>query len=182
MILHPGHPLRGRRLSVVRRNSQRGERQWIIELPDGSRQYVPASWCTPLVPPSLAPSLSADAADAMDESQSPGTTTSPLCLTGLRELAALVGHLRDAGRPGRGEQDAGPSRESRQGRSLPGRTLGTTEVRREAEPAVADLGELPDSRASTAGEHDRPDGTSPSSCQPDQPAVGGEEVGRPCRP
>jgi ABC-type glycerol-3-phosphate transport system substrate-binding protein len=48
--VHPGHPLVGRGLPVVRRYRERGERLWVIELPDGSRQYVPASWCTPLAP------------------------------------------------------------------------------------------------------------------------------------
>src|SRR5437764_14329039 len=48
MVLYPGHPLVGRIVSVVRRYGQRERGQWIIELPDGSRQYIPISWCSPL--------------------------------------------------------------------------------------------------------------------------------------
>ena len=59
IVEHPGHPLVGRSLPVVRRYRERGERLWVIELPDGSRQYVPASWCTPLAPPSERPVMAA---------------------------------------------------------------------------------------------------------------------------
>lgn len=48
MVLYPGYPLVGRIVTVVRRYGQRERGQWIIELPDGSRQYVPIAWCAPL--------------------------------------------------------------------------------------------------------------------------------------
>jgi hypothetical protein len=48
MVVYRGHPLVGRIVTVVRRYGRRERGQWIIELPDGSRQYVPISWCAPL--------------------------------------------------------------------------------------------------------------------------------------
>jgi hypothetical protein len=41
LVLYPGHPLVGRIVSVVRRYGRREQGQWIIEVPDGSRQYIP---------------------------------------------------------------------------------------------------------------------------------------------
>src|SRR5262245_38331686 len=60
MITHPSHPLVGRVVPVVRRYRLRGERQWVIALPEGHRQFVPASWCTSLAPTSGRPSMPAD--------------------------------------------------------------------------------------------------------------------------
>ena len=42
VVTHPDHPLWQQRVRVV----QRDRTQWVIELPDGSRQHIPASWCT----------------------------------------------------------------------------------------------------------------------------------------
>src|SRR5207248_5411485 len=101
MVVHPGHPLVGRVVSVVRRYGQRGEGQWVIELPGGSRQYVPASWCSP-------PSSSREALTVPPPQDGPpphGAAPSLLSLTALRDLAALVRHLREASGQRREEQD-----------------------------------------------------------------------------
>src|SRR6188768_2354388 len=87
IVEHAGHPLVGQSLPVVRRYRERGERLWVIELPDGSRQYVPASWCTPLAASQEGLSVPGN---APDERPSPAGTSSPLTVTVLRDLAALV--------------------------------------------------------------------------------------------
>src|SRR6266536_2508298 len=97
VILHPGHPLAGRTMPVVRRYREHGERLWVIEVADGSRQYVPASWCTPLAPSSELPSGAGDPSVGRSPPEPPA---SPLSLAALRELAALVRHLRERGEAG----------------------------------------------------------------------------------
>jgi hypothetical protein len=123
MVLHPGHPLAGRTVPVVRRYRQAGERQWVIELPDGSRQYVPASWCTPLLG---APGSGSVGRSTMERSSPSARAVTPLSLTALRDLAALVRRLREAQAAREGEQqdaaashdhqtrrpDSGPRRQS----------------------------------------------------------------------
>jgi len=93
--MHPGHPLAGRTVPVVRRYRHVGERQWVIELPDGSRQYVPASWCTPLLG---APGRGSESAgrSTVDGSSPPERAVTPLSLAALRNLAALVRRLQEA--------------------------------------------------------------------------------------
>src|SRR5438270_3960065 len=93
MVVHHGHPLAGCTLPVVRRYRQAGERQWVIELPDGSRQYVPASWCTPLQGASGSQSAPRT---AMDDVPPPEPALGPLSVSALRDLAALVRRLREA--------------------------------------------------------------------------------------
>ena len=76
IVVHPGHPLVGRSLPVVRRYRERGERLWVIQLPDGSRQYVPASWCTPLAPPAERPAPARPPPAPAGYSPEPSVTTS----------------------------------------------------------------------------------------------------------
>lgn len=92
-MTYPGHPLVGRMVPVVRRYGRRGVEQWVIELPDGSRQYLPASWCAPLV--------SADGTLTVpvlpqDGPLSSAGTPSPLSLATLRDLAAVARRLQEA--------------------------------------------------------------------------------------
>src|SRR5204863_7468733 len=128
-------------VSVVRRYGQRGDGQWVIELPDGSRQYVPASWCSPLSSSQEALTMPAPSQDGPPP---PGVAPSPLSLAALRDLAALVRHLQEAsGQCGEEQDDArqaareasGQGRASGRGAQPPGA----------AEPAgdVAGVGELP---------------------------------------
>src|SRR5579859_2568369 len=94
IVVHPGHPLVGRTLPVVRRYRHGGVPQWVIELPDGSRQYVPASWCA--LAGAWAGSRSA-LGTPMDGSPPPPEHNGPvLSLSALRDLAALVRHLQEA--------------------------------------------------------------------------------------
>jgi hypothetical protein len=81
----------GQTVVVVRRYRERGERLWVIEMADGSRQYVPASWCTPLAPPENLPEWDPSSA----EEDRSGLSRSPLSLVGLRDLADLVRRLRE---------------------------------------------------------------------------------------
>src|SRR5438067_6487457 len=101
IVVHPGHPLVGHSLPVVRRYREHGERLWVIELPDGTRQYLPAAWCTPLVP------LGSTAMVGVHPpvSEPPPEPPSPLSLAGLRELAALVRRLRERGESRGGEHN-----------------------------------------------------------------------------
>src|SRR5687768_12361634 len=152
MVEYAGHPLVSHVIPVGPRYGQRGDGQWVIELPDGSRQYLPASWCSPLsssretltVPPS-----------SEDGPPPHGAAPSPLSLTALRDLAALVRHLREASGQRREEQDdARPAARaaSRQGcahghgEEPPGAT--------EQVGGVADVGELPAGGSAAAGQGD----------------------------
>ena len=169
MVVYAGHPFVGRGVPVVRRYGQRREGQWVIELPDGSRQYVPAAWCSPL-------SSSREALTVPSPSQDGppphGVAPSPLSLTALRDLAALVRHLREAsGQRGEVQDDARrAAREaSRQGcahghgEQPPGAT--------EQVGGVADVGELPAGGSATAG-HGAP---------ASGPSAGRGQVGEPPR-
>src|SRR6266542_4017022 len=102
MVVYAGHPLVGCVVPVVRRYGQRGDGQWVIELPDGSRQYVPAAWCSPL---SLSRETLTVPPPPQDGPPPPGAAPSPLSLTALRDLAALVRHLQEASGQRREEQD-----------------------------------------------------------------------------
>lgn len=102
IVVHPGHPLVGQSLPAVRRYRERGERLWVIELPDGSRQYVPVSWCTPLAPPSESPLM---AGHPPAEQQPAGGPPGPLSLAGLRDLAVLVRGLQERAARRGGEHD-----------------------------------------------------------------------------
>src|SRR5262249_10660834 len=138
---------------VVRRYRHRGERQWVIELPDGSRRYIPASWCTPLTLTSRRPGLVTD-----PSAPTPATeTAAPLALVTLRELADLVRHLREAVASG-GTGDADPTDR------VQGHTSETTTGPRagEQQAAVAEVGELSAPGAPTPGQPAHPDRAAPT--------------------
>jgi hypothetical protein len=100
VVVHPGHPLVGQVVPVARRYGRRNGRQWVIELPDGSRQYIPVTWCTPLA---TAQGDHDVAARDPDRRPPPPMRSSPLTLTALRDLAARVRQLQEADQQ-RGEQ------------------------------------------------------------------------------
>ena len=119
MVVHPSHPLVGTTLPVVRRYRHRGVSQWVIELPDGGRQYVPASWCMPVG--TWAGSKSTVGIPT-EGSPLPESGVPVLSLSALRDLAALVRHLKEAHASREGaQQDAAQSadatEERRQGRA-----------------------------------------------------------------
>ena len=156
MVLYPGHPLVGRIAPVVRRYGQRERGQWVIELPDGSRQYVPISWCSPLASEGL-PTMPAS---SQDESPSEGAAPSPLSLSALRDLAALVRRLQEeAAQRGEEQQDAErpPAEDARQEHTTRRGHPSATE----REAGVAAVGELPGGGSAPTGEHDPASGTPP---------------------
>src|SRR3712207_5320776 len=146
MVLPPGHPLVGRVVPVVRRYGRRAERQWVIELPDGSRQYVPATWCTPLAASQEGLSVPGN---APDERPSPAGKSSPLTLTVLRDLAALVRRLQAArqereepGNDARAEDERGAGRGAdraghRQSGAVDAESAGVGELRDHGSPAAS---------------------------------------------
>jgi hypothetical protein len=163
MVLYPGHPLVGRVVPVVRRYGQRDRGQWVIELPDGSRQYVPISWCSPL---SSSGGTLPMPASSEDGSPPDGPVPSPLSLEALRNLAALVRRLQEeAAQRGEEQHDAGraPGEDARQARTTGSRVHpGDTEQ----DAGAADVGELPAGGSAPAGAGDPASGTAP----------GGDEV------
>jgi hypothetical protein len=167
MVVYAGHPFVGRVVPVVRRYGQRREGQWVIELPDGSRQYVPAAWCSPL-------SSSREALTVPSPSQdgppSHGVAPSPLSLTALRDLAALVRHLREAsGRRGEEQDDARRAACEASGQGCAsGRGTQPAGVADQAGDA-AGMGELPAGGSATAGDGDPASG----------PPAGRGQVGEP---
>jgi hypothetical protein len=174
IVIHPGHPLVGRLLPVVRRYREQSERLWVIELPDGSRQYLPASWCTPLAPVENSP-MSGDL--SVGEAP-PGQPLAPLSLVGLRDLAALVRCLREREESRGGEHDAGavaaegPAVHSHEARA-PGRA-----DRPPRQREVARVGELPGAGSPTPDHAARPNRTATSRRSADPPAGRGKGVRR----
>jgi hypothetical protein len=82
-VSHPHHPLHGQRVEVVR--VRRGtEPDLIVRLPDGRHAAIAQSWTTE-------PHRPAD-------DERPASAASLVAADGLRELAALVAHLRERGR------------------------------------------------------------------------------------
>jgi hypothetical protein len=155
VIMHPGHPLAGRTLPVVRRYREHGERLWVIELSDGSRQYVPASWCAPLAPSSERPS---GAGEPSVGRPPPGHPASPLSLAALRELAALVRHLRERGEAG-GEEHVDDAMVEPRGQADRCRANAAAATDRPAPGGrAAALGEFPAAGSLPPGQRDRPDG------------------------
>ena len=155
MVVHHGHPLAGCTLPVVRRYRHAGERQWVIELPDGSRQYVPASWCTPLMGPSGRVSA---VGTTMDGSPPSDHAVTPLNLTALRDLAALVRRLQEAraSREGK-QQDAAANHEGQTRRP----DTGPRRSREASGPqrGVTSMGDLPGGGPPAPGAGDDPDRT-----------------------
>jgi hypothetical protein len=142
-VLYPGHPLVGREVPVVRRYGRRERGQWVTELPDGSRQYIPISWCSPLSSEGL-PTVPAS---SQDEPSSEGAAPSPLSLEGLRNLAALVRRLQEeAAQRGEEQQDAGSGAHEDAAQE--------SAIRREDETDVATLGELPAGGSAPSGAYD----------------------------
>jgi hypothetical protein len=167
MVVYPGHPLVGGVVPVVRRYGQRGDGQWVIELPDGSRQYLPAVWCSPL-------SSSREALTVPSPSQDGppphGAAPSPLSLTALRDLAALVRQLREAsGQRGEEQDDA---RRAARAASDQGCASGREEQPSgvtEQDGGVAGVGELPVDGSAAAGPGDPASG----------PPAGRGQIGEP---
>jgi len=158
-VVHPGHPLVGQTLSVVRRYRERGEQHWVIELADGSRQYVPASWCTPLTPPSESIAMP----DHPKEFPQPPL----LSLAGLRDLAALVRHLREREGAHGGEHDDGAATEGPPDLSPAEPEGSSRQGEHSREHPAAGVGELRPPRSPTPDPSDRPDRTSagPEGCE-----------------
>ena len=166
-MVYAGHPLVGHVVPVVRRYGQRREGQWVIELSDGSRQYLPAAWCSPLSSSRETLTVPAPPQDGLPPH---GAAPSPLSLTALRDLTALVRHLREASGQRREEQDDArrAAREaSRQG-CASGRGAQPSGATEQA-GGVADVGELPDSGSAAAGQSDPASG----------PPAGRGQVGEP---
>ncbi|MGI8552083.1 MAG: hypothetical protein ACR2PL_15055 [Dehalococcoidia bacterium] len=114
MVEYPGHPLTGRIVPVVRRYGQRERGQWVIGLPDGSRQYIPRSWCSPLSSSGRTLPVPAPPQDG------PPEDASTLSLSALRNLAALMRRLQDEAAQRRGAVRYGAI-------SKRGSTAGTTD-------------------------------------------------------
>jgi hypothetical protein len=166
MVLYPGHPLVGHIVSVVRRYGQRERGRWIIELPDGSRQYIPISWCSPL---SSSEGTLSMPGSSEDGSPPEGADPSPLSLEALRNLAALVRRLQEeAAQRGEEQQDAGRAtgEDPEQGPESGSREQ-SGDSEQDARPAG--LGELPGSGSAPGGAHDPASGTPPGGDSADEP-------------
>jgi len=59
-ISAPHHPLYGQAFPVLRQLYKEGERQFVILLPDGASQLIPARWTLPPAPPAGRPLCGAD--------------------------------------------------------------------------------------------------------------------------
>jgi hypothetical protein len=80
-VSHPHHPLRGQRVEVVQ--VRRGaDPDLIVRLPDGRHAAIAQSWTTEPHRPAA---------------ECPAAAAPLLAADGLRELAALVVHLRERG-------------------------------------------------------------------------------------
>ena len=169
IVRYPGHPLSGRVVPVVRRYGRRGAGQWVIELPDGSRQYLPVSWCSPLMssqeplpepePPQAGPLPSADPA-------------SPLSLTTLRDLAGVVRRLQEAAGQRREEHDNGGCATSGTARQEPAAVNREQPPPRETKQEAAgrtDLGELPGGGSSAVDQRDPANRPPASGSPPGEP-------------
>jgi hypothetical protein len=167
VILHAGHPLVGQLLPVVRRYRERGEPLWVIELLDGSRQYVPAAWCTPLA---SMESLSLAGTFPVGQ-ESCDAPASRLTLAALRDLALLVRHLRERVAAQREEHadDAAVKRPYPED-ERPATTAGASASSPATEQSAA-VGEFPVAGAPPATGRDCPDGA-PAGPRP----CGGEGV------
>ncbi len=80
-VSHPHHPLHGQQVEVV--HVRRGaDPDLIVRLPDGRHAAIAQSWTTEPDRPAA---------------ECPAAAASLLAADGLRELAALVAHLRERG-------------------------------------------------------------------------------------
>src|SRR5581483_1774306 len=176
IVLHPGHPLVGRPLPVVRRYREQGLRLWVIELPDGSRQYVPTSWCTPLVRPAESPPMSGE---PPRRASSCGPRASPLSVTGLRQLAGLVRRLREQEALPESEGDDGGAVEQGGAAEPHERSGDGAHAARRGRHPTTRLGQLPAVDAAAGSRADRPDGVPPDAGPAHRSAGRGEGV-TPC--
>ena len=149
MVLYPGHPLVGRSVTVVRRYGRREHGQWIIELPDGSRQYIPISWCAPLSLEGLPPVSGSSQAEPPE-----GGAPSPLSLAVLRALAAEVRRLQEgAVQRGEEQQDA-EGTPGEKGQHEPATERGARPSDARPDARATEMGELlRGGSASTGAEH-----------------------------
>jgi len=161
MVVYPGHPLVGRIVTVVRRYGRRERGQWIVELPDGSRQYVPTSWCAPLSSEGPSPV----SASSQDDPPLHDGVPSPLSLAVLRDLAAEVRRLQEEAAQRREEQQNAGGTPSEQAQQEPTTERGERSDDAECDARVAEVGELPCRGSAPTGAHDPASGT---------PAGGGE--------
>ncbi len=175
MVVHSGHPLVGRTFPVVRRYSQRGERHWVIELPDGSRQYILASWCTPLT---SSPESPHGVVTAMTDTSSSDRLSSPLNLSALRDLATVVRALQEVSGSDGGAHEQGLSRGGRQGPGQDGSTWRGRRIRVRRR-GIAAMGELRRRGSPGSGERVDPPGAAarPPTLRPT--ASSGEGVRQP---
>jgi hypothetical protein len=174
IVVHPGHPLVGQPLPVVRRYREQGQRLWVIELPDGSRQYLPASWCTPLAPVE-SPTMSGDR--SVGEAP-PGRPPSPLSLVGLRDLATLVRHLREREASRGGEHDAGATAPGTD-YAWPKPSAPEADAASPRQRGAAQVGELPSAGSPTADHAARPNCASTGPRSADRTVRRGQGVRRP---
>jgi hypothetical protein len=90
MVTHPHHPLRGRRVEVIR--VRRGvDPDLIVRLPDGRHAAIAMSWTADAFPPEPTP---------------PVGTVPLLAVDGLREMLSILQRLQPEARAATGEADA----------------------------------------------------------------------------
>jgi hypothetical protein len=165
MVLHPGHPLVGRIVPVVRRYGQQEQGQWVLELPDGSRQYIPTSWCSPLSSLERTRSMPRPPQDGQPPE---GTALSPLSVAALRALAGLVRRLQEEGAQ-RGEEQRHARSATRAGLPPPDASgTGAPAERLESTTQLAHVGELPSGAAAPGGVRDPASGPSARGDQGDE--------------
>jgi Family of unknown function (DUF5372) len=85
VITRPGHPLHGRELRVLGRMRRHGARELLVEIPDGSKRLIPASW------------TDLDRAAGAEEGDGPATLGP---VTDLLSLSVLVSALCARSRSG----------------------------------------------------------------------------------
>lgn len=161
-------------MPVARRYRERGERLWVIELADGSRQYVPASWCTPLAIGENPPGSGRSPAEE-DLSARP---VLPLNLAGLRELASFVRHLRE--RAGAWSEEHGDGTASERQRNVFPDEAGVPVKPDEHHPEqrIARVGQLSPSGSAPPDRFDRSDGPPATPARSATACGNGEEVRR----
>ena len=86
-ITRPRHPLRGHALRVLGRMRRHTQRELLLELPDGSKRWIPQAWT--------------DAEQDTSTSEGDGVATLG-SLADLLAVCALVGELAARGLDGRG--------------------------------------------------------------------------------
>jgi hypothetical protein len=164
----------GQVLPVARRYRERGERLWVIELADGSRQYIPASWCTPFAGAENPPGFGRSPA----EEDVSGRSLSPLSLAGLRDLASVARHLRE--RVGARREEHGDGSASERRRNVLPEEVEVLLKLDEHHPGqrIARVGQLSPFRSAPLDRFDRPDGPPTTPARSDAAIGIREEVRR----